>query len=100
MNEDWSIGRIILYLIDLHDFPQTWVIFTQQVSSAVQERMPDSAQLFVTTTDNSAPARITVDALAGSTVFGCKGYLLSLAIHSDVLSQSASGKKYKAFWAR
>jgi len=92
VRKDWSVGRMMVDLIDIEGFPATGANCTQAVLIAIQERFPDNVQLFVTTTDNASPARLMGDALAGGGGWGCVCHLLSLIVKTDIFENSDSGK--------
>lgn len=93
LSENWTPSRALVGLIDLEDYQESGAVETQAVLTAVQHRLPDSLQLFATTTDNASPARLAGDALSGNAGFGCMCHQLSLVVKIDVFKNSEIGQK-------
>eukprot|EP00171_Calliarthron_tuberculosum_P006659 IDg6659t1 len=92
---NWTIGRCFIELVDIQSYASSGAISAQAVLNAVQDRMPDSVQLFVTTTDNAATARLTGDALSGYSGNGCICHILSLCVKTDIIQNFAPAARLK-----
>lgn len=96
ITNEWKLSHLFVDLIYNQRYPSSGEITAQAVLNAVQEHMPDSAQLFMATPENVASARLAGDALSGMSGYGYIFHLLWLYVKIYVLKNYSAASVLEA----